>query len=69
MCTSMRVMALDVSQMALEVNHHVAADPGFEDRGGAHFFRISYCTPPPLRGFPEGTIKVYTWIIFRISFS
>ena len=26
------------------------------------FFRISICTPPPLRGFPEATIKVYTWI-------
>ena len=35
--------------------------------GGGHFVRISYCTPPPLRGFPEATIKLYTWIIFRIS--
>ena len=36
------------------------AEPGFEVRG-AHFFRISYCSPPPLplRGFPVATIKVY----------
>ena len=28
--------------------------------GGRTFFRISNFTPPPLRGFPEATIKVYT---------
>ena len=33
---------------------------------GPTFFRIHNCTPPPLRGFPEAIIKVYTWI-FRIS--
>ena len=44
------------------------ADPGFEVRG-AHFFRISYCTPPPLRGFPVATIKVYTWIFLGFKFA
>ena len=28
------------------------------------FFRILYCTPPPLCFFSEATIKVYTWIFF-----
>ena len=31
---------------------------------GPTFFRNYICTPPPLRGFPEATIKVYTWIFF-----
>ena len=50
-------------------NHnHSVADPGFEVRG-AHFFRISNCTPPPLRGFPEATTKLslYLDFFFRIS--
>ena len=37
------------------------ADPGFEDRGGPLFYELEL-HPPPLRGFPEATIKVYTWI-------
>ena len=38
------------------------ADPGFEVTG-AHFLGIRIAhTPPPLRGFPEATIKAYTWI-------
>ena len=32
--------------------------------GGAHFLGIRFAPPPPLRGFPEATIKVYTWIFF-----
>ena len=42
------------------------ADPGFEVRR-AHFLGFHIVPPPPLRGFPEATINVYTWIIFRIS--
>ena len=39
------------------------ADPGFEVRGGGggHFLGIRFA-PTPLRGFPEATIQVYTWI-------
>ena len=44
------------------------ADPGFGN-GGAKILSVAHksvADHPPLRGFPEATIKVYTWI-FRIS--
>ena len=45
---------------------HTVADPGFEVRGGGTFLGIRIAPPPPLRGFPEATIKVYTWIFFEL---
>ena len=41
---------------------HPVADPGFEVRGGPLFYELELHPPPPLRGFPEATIKVYAWI-------
>ena len=44
------------------------ADPGFEiQKGGSTFLGIIIA--PPMRGFPEATIKVYTCIFlgFRIA--
>ena len=44
-----------------EYLHMAVADPGFEVRGRTFLgFQIG-----PLRGFPEATIKVYTWIFFE----
>ena len=37
-------------------------DPGFEVTGGGGAFLGNIIAPPPLRDFPEATIKVYTWI-------
>ena len=34
-------------------------------RGGGKILRVAHksvADPPPLRGFPEATIKVYTWM-------
>ena len=50
------------------------ADPGFGNGGGGggkilSVAHKSVADHPPLRGFPEATIKVYTWIFlgFRIA--
>ena len=43
------------------------ADPCFGVRGAHFFLGFHIAPPPPLRGFPEATIQVYTWILSRIS--